>query len=398
MLIQRELLNILRKHDYSDGKAVVIFGARRVGKTTILRNIVGDEDCTWIDGDAEGEAALFRFSTTADARTFLHRTPNIVIDEAQHIPDFGRMLKILVDTNEMSDTPVRIFVTGSSALDLAGGVNESAVGRFEAFHLWPISLAELGETKGTVNALKNIPQHLVFGMLPNIITKPETAVKTLKGFTNSILFKDIFSLVGIRKPQSFMRLVKCLADRIGSEVSYDGLARETGLSKHTVSDYIDLLEQCFVIRQCTSFSRNVVNEIKKGKKIYFCDLGIRNAILDRFAPLDMRPDVGALWENYFYMERVKWLEERRPGSNLWFWRTKQPQGQEIDFVEEYMGERTTFECKFKDGTKAKMPAAFAEAYGTCPFHVVTPGTVWPFVSGEGKGGMVWRKGNESPFR
>ena len=112
----------------------------------------------------------------------------------------------------------------------------------------------------------------------------------------------------------------------------------------------------------------------------------------------MRPDVGALWENYFYMERVKWLEERRPGSNLWFWRTKQPQGQEIDFVEEYMGERTTFECKFKDGTKAKMPAAFAEAYGTCPFHVVTPGTVWPFVSGEGKGGMVWRKGNESPFR
>lgn len=353
MLIQRELLNILRKHDYSDGKAVVIFGARRVGKTTILRNIVGDEDCTWIDGDAEGEAAMFRFSTTADARTFLHRTPNIVIDEAQHIPDFGRMLKILVDTNEMSDTPARIFVTGSSALDLAGGVNESAVGRFEAFHLWPISLAELGETKGAVNALKNIPQHLVFGMLPNIITKPETAVKTLKGFTNSILFKDIFSLVGIRKPQSFMLLVKCLADRIGSEVSYDGLARETGLSKHTVSDYIDLLEQCFVIRQCTSFSRNVVNEIKKGKKIYFCDLGIRNAILDRFAPLDMRPDVGALWENYFYMERIKWLEERRRDPIYGFGEQNNPRGKKLILWKSIWGSGQPLSASSRMGQKQK---------------------------------------------
>ena len=217
-------------------------------------------------------------------------------------------------------------------------------------------------------------------MYPALIDHPKNAIKQLEVFCQRILFKDIFSLVVPRKPNAFMHLVKLLADRIGSEVSYDGLARETGLSKGTVADYIKLLEECFIVKSCDSFSRNLANEIKKGKKIYFCDLGIRNAVLKKYAPISNRDDVGALWENFFFMERVKWLNDHQYGTNLYFWRTMVPNSKEIDFVEEYKGEISTFECKFSASAKAKMPLAFTRAYGDRPYHVVTPQNIWEFVS------------------
>lgn len=370
--MNRDLTEILRARDYTDGKAVVIFGVRGVGKTKLVRDVIGAADSISFDGADPAFARGFHFSTTADARTFLFAAPNIVIENAQDIPDCLRSLKILADVNETLRRPARLFVTAAADFVNGAGSGESAVGRFELFCLWPAALTELAKDRGDAGAAKDIAERLVFGMLPDVITSPETAGQPLARITDSVLYADILGTAAIRKPKAFLLLVRRLADLIGSEVSYDALARETGLSKHTVSDYIALLEAHFVVRQCASLSVGHPAEIRKGKKIYFCDLGIRNALLRRFEPLEERTDAAALWENFVFMERVKHLEERCPGAQIRFWRLKAPQTQKIDFVEEWCGTRRAFDCRLSNSGLVRLPAAFAKACGTCDFRVVTP--------------------------
>ena len=236
-------------------KAVVIYGARRTGKTTVLRELLKDKDVVWYSGDEPDDREMLRLNSAADVKALLTRTRFLVIDEAQRIPDIGLTLKRLVDMNETLKEPTAIFVTGSSALTLAAGVKESAMGRLVNRQLWPLSLRELAQSRGKGKTIQNLGWHMVYGLFPEVCNKPEEAADTLTDYVDSLLFKDLFALAGVRMPLPFENLVKHLALNIGSEVSFDGLAREVGLARNTVEQYVRLLEECFIVKVCPSYSR-----------------------------------------------------------------------------------------------------------------------------------------------
>lgn len=347
-------------------KAIVLFGARQIGKTTLLQTIFNGEKTRWLSGDEVDEVALLsNITSKADLQVLLSGLDVLVIDEAQRVPDIGLLLKRLFD----AQTGCRIVATGSSSLELAGGVMESAAGRLWVEYLWPISIEELANKNSWLGVVSDLPERLVFGNYPYIIREPKLAGETLKNLYESIVFKDIFALSGIRKHDKFQHLVKLLAYNIGGMISYERLGQESGLNALSVANYITLLEQCFIVKTLTSYSRNLAHELKKSKKIYFCDLGIRNAAINNFQPFSTRDagERGALWENFFVMERLKMHQYRKSGANLYFWRDKQMN--EVDLVE-VMPDATmkAFECKVKESQVAA-PISFAKKYPECSFEV-----------------------------
>ena len=377
-MIVRDLISRLQGLPENTHQAVVIFGARRVGKTTLLRMLTAGRQTLWLNGDSQEDAEIVAFHSVSDVRNFLSQADTIVIDEAQRIPNIGLMLKMLVDENEISERKTQIFVTGSSSLDLMGGIQESAVGRLRRFYLWPFSLNELVRQYGTVETARMLPTRMIYGMYPAVVESKDDPRQILEDYCEGIVFKDIFSLTGIRKAKQFMDLVQMLAYRIGSEINYDSLARECGLSKHAVSDYIDLLEQCFIVKRCDSFAKNLDNELKKGKKVYFCDLGIRNYLIRNFAPLNAREDVGGIWENFAFIERAKYNNLHKPYAKTYFWRTTANTPKEIDFIEVEDGAIEAFECKYSDKAKATLPTSFQKAYKNSSFHIMNPKTIFDF--------------------
>ncbi|WP_337627670.1 ATP-binding protein [Duodenibacillus massiliensis] len=353
-------------------KAVVIYGARRTGKTTVLRELLKDEDVVWYSGDEPDDREMLRLNSASDVKALLTRTRFLVIDEAQRIPDIGLTLKRLVDMNETLKEPTAIFVTGSSALTLAAGVKESAMGRLVHRQLWPLSLRELAQSRGKGKTIQNLGWHMVYGLFPEVCNKPEEAADTLTDYVDSLLFKDLFALAGVRMPLPFENLVKHLALNIGSEVSFDGLAREVGLARNTVEQYVRLLEECFIVKVCPSYSRNPGNALKKGRKIYFCDTGIRNAVIKNFDPLSSREDAGALWENFFYMERIKLHSQLRDLTEVYFWRTTGRSPREIDLVEVGPKKINAFECKLSPTAPVKGKSEFLSAFKDANLYLVTP--------------------------
>ncbi len=368
--ISRALGELVAKR--STHKVVVIFGSRRVGKTTLLRKLSAHRTTRWYNGDNADDVEALNLRSAGDVNNLLSLAEMIVIDEAQRIPDIGLTLKRLADANELLENPVKLYATGSSSLDLAKGVRESAVGRLIQYQMWPFSVKELAADKGWGWVMENRDRLMVYGMYPAAVTDNEEARETLRDYCEGILFKDIFALSGIRLYSKFDALVRLLAYNIGSEVNYDNLARETGLNKTTVADYITLLEQCFIVKVCPSYSRNLANELKKGKKIYFCDTGIRNAVIGDFTPMSTRSDAGALWENFFFMERQKLHSLQRDYANMYFWRTTGAKQHEIDFLEIVDGKMTAFECKLSENARAKPGDEFLKAYPDCSIQVVTP--------------------------
>ena len=356
-------------------KALVLFGARQVGKTTLIQKLFDGTRTRWFSGDvAEDVAFLESLTSQADLRVFLAGLETLIIDEAQRIPGIGLLLKRLVD----AESGVRIIVTGSSALELAGGVVESAAGRFFKEELWPISIEELAKASSWLDVVRDIHERLVFGNYPYVIREPRFSKKTLEGLSDSVVFKDIFSISGIRKSEKFQRLVKLLAYNVGSLLSCDRLAQECGLSSASVANYIDLLEQSFIVKTLTSYSRNLANELKKSKKVYFCDLGIRNAVIGDFSPFSSRSDSerGALWENFFVIERFKYHAYRETGAKLFFWRDKQKH--EVDLIEALPdGSMQAFECKVTDDT-IRAPKVFTKKYPECNFQVATTGNFYRY--------------------
>lgn len=355
-------------------QAVVIIGPRRCGKTTLLKHIVKKlpEASTFYNCDLPADRNKIRFETKNDVENFLRLSPNIVIDEAQLIPNIGLMLKLLVDVNETRESPSRIFVTGSSALELADGVKESAVGRIVERRMWPFSVKEIAAHRSWGFVEENLSNFMIYGAYPAVVRNFEDAPSTLEGYTEALLFKDIFRLTDIRRSSKFVDLVSTLCYRIGSEINYDSLSRDLGLNKETVQRYITLLELCSIVKVVPSFSRNLDNELKKGKKIYFTDLGIRNALIGDFSPLSTRSDAGAIWENFFFMERVKMHDTLRDRKRIYFWRTKTNTPNELDFIEVRDQTLEAFECKLSPKAQAKPGEAFHRAYPECPIHVVTP--------------------------
>ncbi len=369
-LIERSLLASVVGH--KPPKALVILGPRRVGKTTLLQQADATLSAAWYTGDSVADIRALNIPATDDLRNFLLQGKAIVIDEAQRVPDIGMLLKRLVDINVTLEHPVKIFATGSSSFELAAGFRESALGRIRTLHMWPLSTQELAAEKSWGQVAQNIHWHMVYGMYPEICTDPENARENLMDHCSAWLYKDIFSLAGIRLASKLEKLVQYLACSVGSLISYDGVSREVGLNKNTVADYITLLEQCFIVKVCPSYSRNLSNELKKSKKIYFCDNGIRNAVIGDFSPVASRPDAGALWENFVFGERLKLHSLRNDFARIYFWRTASPRPRELDFIELADGKMTAIECKLSERETAKPGAAFMEAYPGCEIHTVSP--------------------------
>lgn len=370
--IQRELQPQITRE--TPPKAVVIFGARQIGKTTLLTELSQyEKSVRWFNGDLITDHRQLQFSSSTDVELTLRQADTIIIDEAQRFPNIGLILKQLVDVNVRLNLGKKIFATGSSSLELAKGVKESAVGRLVHRQMWPLSISEIAAAKGWGEISQNIERLMIYGTYPAVFTDPDHAESTLRNYCDGVLYKDLFALAGIRQNEKFMHLVKLLAYNVGSEVNYDNLARDTGLSRTTVADYLQLLEQCFIIKVCPSFSRNLSNELKKGKKVYFCDNGVRNAIIGDFSPMVARPsqDGGALWENFFFMERVKLHSIRNDFTDMYFWRTTSNNPHELDFLEVKNERIRAFECKLSSSAKAR-PGKFTTAYPDAPIDTVTP--------------------------
>ena len=370
--IQRELQPQITRE--TPPKAVVIFGARQIGKTTLLTELSQyEKSVRWFNGDLITDHRQLQFSSSTDVELTLRQADTIIIDEAQRFPNIGLILKQLVDVNVRLNLGKKIFATGSSSLELAKGVKESAVGRLVHRQMWPLSISEIAAAKGWGEISQNIERLMIYGTYPAVFADPDHAESTLRNYCDGVLYKDLFALAGIRQNEKFMHLVKLLAYNVGSEVNYDNLARDTGLSRTTVADYLQLLEQCFIIKICPSFSRNLSNELKKGKKVYFCDNGVRNAIIGDFSPMVARPsqDGGALWENFFFMERVKLHSIRNDFTDMYFWRTTSNNPHELDFLEVKNERIRAFECKLSSSAKAR-PGKFTTAYPDAPIDTVTP--------------------------
>ena len=350
------------------GRAEVIIGPRQVGKSTMLQKLVEGRRHIILTGEDEDDLAIL-----SDPKSYLKLTeeyPYLIIDEAQFIPGIGRVIKRIVDNNRSGS---RIFVTGSSSLDLAGGLKESAAGRFNSYELWPFSLRELARRTSWIEVKRSMNERLIYGSMPAVVNDPRHAEEYLLDISDAVLYKDIFKLAEMRRPTELTKLVKYLAYNIGSEVKYGTMASELGIQNKTIERYIDLLEACCILRVVHSLSRNPQSEIKLGKKIYFYDNGIRNALIRNFSPLPARTDSGALWENLFFTERLKLHAVRRDGTEIFFWRTRAQH--EVDFLEVQNGKVAAFECKSSPKTKTTSIRAFERAYPDTPVTIATPGNV-----------------------
>ena len=349
-------------------RAELILGPRQVGKSTMLDHLVQNQRFIKLTGEDEDDLSIL-----ADPKTFLTLTqqfPNVIIDEAQFVPNIGRVIKRLVDNNT---TDSRIFVTGSSALDLGGHLKESAAGRFNSYNLWPLSLEELAEHSSWIEVKRQINDRMIYGCHPDVINDPAHAKEYLLDFTDSILYKDLFKLAEVRKPTDLTKLVTFLAANVGSEIRYGSIASELGIQNKTIERYVDLLASCFILKVVPSWSRNPTAELKLSKKIYFYDNGIRNALLKNFAPVPAREDKGALWENLFFTERLKLHAFRRDGGEIYFWRTKKQH--EMDFIEIVNGTIAAFECKAANKINSTSIKAFSRAYPNIPVTVVSPDNI-----------------------
>ena len=375
--LERDLkINLLDK--WNSGKVMIVIGPRQVGKTTLIRSLCEKEgNFLFINGDDSQDRLLFENASEVKLRTIIGKFTTFFVDEAQRIPNIGITLKIIHDQIKT----VRLIVSGSSALDISNNMNEPLTGRKWEYQLFPFSWNELKNHFGYLTAIKNLPNYLIYGTYPEVITHPNDAENILKQIAGSYLYKDLLQYQGIRKPEVLDKLLLALALQIGSEVNYNELSRTVGIDRATVEQYISLLEKAYIIFRIKPLSRNSRNEINTSRKIYFYDNGIRNAIIGNFKTLDFRQDVGALWENYIISERLKVLNYNNLHGRYYFWRTYQQQ--EIDWVEERDGAFAAFEFKWNDKKKnIKFPKTFLDLYEVKETLVVTPNNMDDFLKME----------------
>jgi len=357
------------------GKAIIIMGARQVGKSTLLDTIFRDKkDILYMTGDDLDVQELFSQMTSTRLKALLGTTKILIIDEAQRITNIGLRLKLITD--QIKD--VQVIATGSSSFELASKVNESLAGRKREFRMYPVSFSEMVSHTNLLEELRLIPHRMVYGYYPEVVSNPGNETVILKELSHSFLYKDILSFESINKPDKIVRLLKALAFQIGSQVSYNEVGQLVGLDSKTVERYIDILEKSYIIFRLGSFSRNLRNELKASRKIYFWDLGIRNLLIGNLAQVENRTDTGALWENFIIAERLKRNSYNGSLAQYWFWRTQQQK--EIDYLEEVDGQIEAFEFKWNDKKAiVRVPDSFAKAYPGANFHVITPNNVDEFL-------------------
>ncbi len=368
------------KNDLSqDNKIVVLFGARQVGKTTLARKILSDLDYKALAINAE-QTKYHSILSSKDVNKFQELIADnnlLFIDEAQYIDEIGLNLKLIHDHLPQ----VKVFVTGSSSFDLANQVAEPLTGRSWKYTLYPISYFELKASKNLSKfELKDqLEQRLIFGSYPEVfsITGFERKQRHLQQLTNSYLFKDIFTFARIKYHQKIRQLLKLLAFQIGSEVSINELANQLGISRDAVNNYIDLLEKSFVIFRISSYSRNLRKEVTKMDKIYFYDLGVRNAVINDFKLFENRQDIGQLWENFLISEKIKINTYQENYCDRYFWRLQT--GAELDYVEQAGSELHGYE--FKWGNKQpQAPQSWQDTYPNSSYQVINQDNYLQFIT------------------
>lgn len=358
------------------GKAILLVGPRQVGKSTLLKSIQNEQnqDTLLLNCDEPDIRQALENVTTDQLKSLIGKNKLVMIDEAQKVEHIGLTLKLIVDG--LSD--VQVIATGSSAFELRNKTNEPLTGRKFEFNLFPFSIAEMVNHHGKLTENRMLERRLIYGLYPEIVNELGNEPENLLELINSYLYKDILAFQNIRKPDLLDKLLTGLALQMGQEVSYNELGQLIGVDKATIEKYIELLEKCFVVFRLSSFNRNLRNELKKSRKIYFYDNGVRNAILNNFAPLALRQDVGALWENFMVSERIKQNSYNRDYRKTYFWRTQTQQ--EIDLLEEKDGILYAFEFKWNESKKSKLPQTFAEAYPEHRFEVITPANYLDFLA------------------
>jgi hypothetical protein len=355
MYIQRYSEKLIHSRLFK-GKAIIVFGPRQVGKTTLVEKLLaGRSDVLYLNGDDSDVNELLTNTTSSQLKNIVGKHKVVCIDEAQKIKNIGLTLKLITD--QLKD--IQVIATGSSAFELADRLNEPLTGRKYEYFLFPLSFEEMQGHHGIIEEKRTLEHRMIFGYYPEIVVNKGEERELLKLLSGSYLYRDLLMLEYIKKPVLLQKILKALAFQVGSEVSYNEISQLVEADRGTVEKYIDLLEKSYIIFKLTALSRNVRNEIKKGKKIYFWDNGIRNAVINNFSLPNQRGDVGSLWENFLLVERMKRNQYCNHYVHSYFWRTTQQQ--EIDYIEEIDGKMYAFEFKWGK-KKKKFPTTFLEAY------------------------------------
>lgn len=358
-------------------KVILILGARRVGKTEILKKIESEakEKVIFLNGDDVETHNLLEVRSTANYKRLLGDCHFLIIDEAQEIPEIGKKMKLMIDTFD----GLKIIASGSSAFELNNQIGEPLVGRMYSFELFPLSQMEFSMIENFAETKGKLEERLIFGGYPELLHLENMQQKQdyLKELVHSYLLKDILTFEGIKKRDTILALLQKLAFRTGSEISLEALGKELQISKNTVEKYLDLFKKVFIVYDVKGFSRNRDNEITKMKKWYFVDNGIRNALINNFNPLNLREDVGKLWENYLQAERLKKIHYTQMNVDSYFWRTHTQQ--EIDRIETETDKINAFEYKWKSG-KTKIPSQFSSAYPNADFSVIDKENYLDFIT------------------
>lgn len=373
-MIERQILKSI-ENDLFKWKIIIIYWPRQVGKTTLSKIILEKfwENYSYFNCDEPDIREMLRNKTSTELKSIIWNKKIIVIDEAQRVENIWITLKLIVD----NFPEIQVIATWSSSFELANKTNEPLTGRKYEYHLHPFSIFELKNLYSDLELKRLLEERVIYGSYPVVFNKTTSEKqRDLKMLTDSYLFKDIFSFWNIKKPDLLIKLLKALALQIWSQVSYTELAWLVWIDKNTIESYIHILEQAFIIFRLDSFSRNLRNELKFSKKIYFYDNGIRNALINNFNTLELRQDTWALWENFLLSERQKYISNNGFYRNIYFWRNHAQA--EIDYIEEYDGKLHTYEFKWWN-KKVKFPKAFEQAYPNSSFEVINKDNFLEFV-------------------
>lgn len=373
-MINRTISKDIQKRMFS-GKAILIYGARQTGKSTLAEMILKDRDekIMRLNGDDVGDRALLGRASRSQLKALTAGYEILFIDEAQKVDDIGNIIKIYTDQIK----EVQVIATGSSSFELLGKTSESLTGRKHEYTLFPFMFSELVDHHGLPTETGILENRLIYGSYPEVVVDQANSSETIRVIAGSYLFKDILMIDNIRNSSLIETLLKALALQVGSEVSISELSRLVGIDRGTVDKYLRILEDAFIIFRLAGFNRNVRTELRKSKKFYFWDNGIRNAMIGNFSPLGTRSDSGILWENFIVSERYKWIKSRRVLAFLHFWRTTLQQ--EIDLVEERQGVLSAFEMKFNPKQKAKFPQTFLDNYQISETGIVNRDNYYEFL-------------------